>query len=131
MTKAHRQSTRRAIRGGYARAAALTATQRSAIARTAAQIRWGQERIPKRLTLPECGAVRFVDLGAEVRVELLDGRPWSIWNEAQVDGAITLLREWRRKQREERRRGDRLAHRHEARDSNTREYSRKDGKYHE
>lgn len=91
----------RASHGGHARAATLTPEERSAIARKAAVARWQgrADREPTRLEFPELSDVLFVDLGDQLRVQFVDGALWDIWNEADVETAIALLRQWRRKQR--------------------------------
>jgi hypothetical protein len=62
--------------------------------------------VPKLLEFPPCGQIRFQDMGTQLRVELHGLRiHWDVWNEAEVERAIGVLRQWRRKVRRERRQG--------------------------
>lgn len=92
----------RASKGGYARAAALTPAERSAIARLGAQTRWqggdaaARQRQKAMLAAEEIGDLWVAPEGTRLRLVIAQQQDATYLTEAGVQVLQQYLRRWRR-----------------------------------
>ena len=96
-----RKRRQQAIQRGRARTAALSAAERSAIARTAAEARWRSAQA--KLGPEEIGDVLFEPEDTQIRLTIAEQRDQTTWTMEGAQAVIQYLRRWIRERRQRQR----------------------------